>query len=373
MRLVWGAVLAVVSQASDIQRLDVTLDDGTTGAALAYPVFTGECSAGDRVLLNTTAVDLDLGTGGIHFVIARHPGSGEAPSGVALDRPSGGHIMKLRYTPLQIDVCSVEEQASPHHEVMSTAADLFGMPVACCGLHSHVPLVAAAVKQIARELRVAYVLTDFGALPIALSEIVRASAAAGLIDATITAGQAFGGDYEAVNVHSALLAARHVARADVAIVAIGPGVVGTATPLGHGGVAQGEAINAAASLGGVPVAALRLSFADRRARHHGVSHHTIAALTRIALASAYVPVAHLPEEYADIVEERLEEAGVWKRHTRVTARAGHDPGPDLRCVSVTTMGRSEAEDPAFFSAAYAAGEVCARIALGEIEGAIPKR
>ncbi|MDP2232173.1 MAG: DUF3866 family protein [Actinomycetota bacterium] len=373
MRLVWGTVLAVASQASDIQRLDVSLDDGTEGDALAYPAFTGQCSAGDRVLLNTTAVDLDLGTGGTHFVVARHPAGADAPSGVALDRPSAGHIMKLRYTPLQIDVCSVEEQASPHHAAMSAARDLFGMPVACCGLHSHVPLVAAAVKQMAPELRVAYVMTDFGALPIALSEIVRKAVAARLIDATITAGQAFGGDYESVNVHSALLAARHVARADVAIVAIGPGVVGTATPLGHGGVAQGEAINSVASLGGTPVAALRLSFADRRARHHGVSHHTLVALNRIALASAYVPVPHLPDEFSEIVEEKLEEAGVWERHTRVTGRAGHDRGPDLRGVTVSTMGRTEAEDPAFFSAAYAAGEVCARIALGEIEGPVAKR
>jgi hypothetical protein len=372
MRLVWGEVYAVAAQSEDIQRLDVALDDGTTGTAVAYPVLSGPCAVGDRVLLNTTAVDLELGTGGAHFVVASLGTHAEDPaSGVALDRPSGGHIMKMRYSPLQLDVRSVEEQSSPHHGAMSSARDILGMPVACCGLHSHVPLVAAAVKAVAPELRVAYVMTDFGALPIALSEIVRASLAARLLDTTITSGQAFGGIHEAVNVHSALLAARHVAHADVAIVAIGPGVVGTATPYGHGGVAQGEAINAVAALGGIPVASLRLSFADQRARHRGVSHHSIVALTRIALARAQVAVPHLAEEHANVVEARLEESGVWERHGRLDSRDGSEHPPDLRGVRVTTMGRSDADDPAFFAAAYAAGDVCAGLALGEIEASGP--
>ncbi len=187
--------------------------------------------------------------------------------------------MKVRYTPLQVDVLSVEEQGSPHHAVMKEARTLSGMPVACCGLHSHVPLVAAAVKEADPNLKVAYCMTDFASLPLALSDMVRAARGAGLIDETISCGQAFGGGLEAVNLHSGLLAARHVVRADVAIVAIGPGVVGTATPFGHGGIAQGEAINAVASLGGMPVAVLRISFADERPRHQGVSHHTLTALS----------------------------------------------------------------------------------------------
>lgn len=360
MRLVWGTVAAVRAGTASAQRLEVGLDDGTSGDAISYPALAGECAAGDRVLVNTTAVDLGLGTGGVHFVVAR------TGTGVAVDRPSGGHIMKLRYTPLQLDVRAVEEPASPHHETMRGAVDLGRMPVACCGLHSQVPLVAAAVKEADPTLKVAYVMSDFAALPLALSEIVGASVAAGLIDATITSGQAFGGMLEAVNVHSALLAARHVARADVAIVAIGPGVVGTATPYGHGGVAQGEALNAVHSLGGTPVAVMRLSFADPRPRHRGVSHHTLTALSRIALARSLVPVPVLPAEWAEVVEESLEVSGVLGRHRSVVARShGGAYSPDLRGVAVTTMGRGPDDDPAFFAAAYAAGEVCARVAAGE--------
>jgi hypothetical protein len=294
VRLVWGIVSAVDWVSAGVQRLSVALDDGARGHAVNYPQLAGTCSVADRVLLNTTAVELSLGTGGLHFVVAR-AGTGQ---GVQFDEPSGGHVMKLRYTPLQHDVLSVESPESPHHTVMVEAEDLAQMPVVCCGLHSQVPLVAAAVKQMDPALRVAYCMTDQAALPIALSSVMAASEDAGLIDATVTCGQAFGGRLEAVNLHSGVLAARHVAHADVAIAAIGPGVVGTATAFGHGGIAQGEAINAVSVLGGTPIACLRVSFADDRTRHRVVSHHTLSALTRVALAPALVPVPSLPHDYA---------------------------------------------------------------------------
>lgn len=358
MRLVWGTVQAVEASEGSSLTITVTLDDGTEGGAICYPGLTGPCAAGDRVLLNTTAVDLGLGTGGAHFVVA------VAGEGVVLDAPSGGHVMKLRYTPLQLDVLAVEEPASPAHDVMRSALDLKGMPVVCCGLHSQVPLVAAAIKESDAALRVAYCMTDFAALPLPLSRVLAASKAAGLIDTTVTCGQAFGGDLESVNLHSGLLAARHVAHADIAIVAIGPGVVGTATPFGHGGVAQGEAINAAAGLGGVPVACLRVSFADERPRHRVVSHHSLVALTKVALAPARVALPRLPEEFSDAIEDSLSETGVWRLHQREQSMAGATPPPALRGVEVRTMGRTMADDAAFFAAAFAAGDIASGIARG---------
>ncbi len=362
MRLVWAIVTQVLDTAEGVQRVAVALDDRSTGIAIAYERLSGSCAVSDRVLLNATAVDLGLGTGGLHYVVAR----GGEMRGVAHQDTSGGHIMKLRYTPLQLDVCAVEEQASPHHEAMKSAESLAGMAVACCGLHSQVPLIAAAIKQNDPELKVAYVMTDGAALALHLSDVVRASLAANLLDTTVTCGQAFGGRLEAVNLYSGLLAARHVAHADVAIVAIGPGVVGTATPFGHGGVAQGESINAVASLSGVPVAVLRASLADARPRHRGVSHHTLTALTRIALAPALIGLPPLPEEYAEEIEGALEDAGVFERHTVVHSRESLPSQSSLRGVEVRTMGRGPDDDPVFFSCAHAAGEVCARVAHGEI-------
>lgn len=356
MRLVWGTVARVAEDGADLQRLRVLLDGATRdSSAICYPALAGRCREGERVLLNTTAVDLALGTGGDHYVVAR---SGEG--GTQVERASGGHIMKLRYTPLQTDVLAVEEEASPHHEVMREATSLDGMPVVCCSLHSQMPLVASALKERAAEgVRVAYVMTDQAALPIALSGLVKGCRERGLIDTTITCGQSFGGDLEAVNLHSALLAARHVARADAAIVAIGPGVVGTGTSFGHGGVAQGEAVNAAAVLGGRAVVALRISFADPRGRHQGVSHHSLTAL-RVALAPAVVPVPDLGPDLRK-VEVDLRDAGVWDRHVRVDV-AG--TAPDLLGLRVTTMGRTAEQDPAFFAAAAGAGEGAALLLAG---------
>ena len=361
MRLVWATVESIRRADSAAEELEVATDDGRPlSVAINYPALAGKCSVGDRVLLNTTAVELGLGTGGKHFVVAR---LGEG-SGVGLDTPSGGHIMKLRYSPMQIDVVSVESPESPAHPVMQSADDLAGMPVVCCGLHSQVPLVAAAIKQVDPACRVAYCMTDGASLALPISDVVRASAAEGLIDATLSCGQAFGGDYEAVNLHSGLLAARHVADAQVAIVAIGPGVVGTATPFGHGGVAQGEAVNAVASLGGTPILVLRLSFADSRPRHRAVSHHTLGALARVALAPAIVAVPALPGAQAKEVDAALNNAGVWRLHEKVRVADANALAPDMRGVEVATMGRGPAEDPAFFAAAFAAGVVAVGIAPG---------
>lgn len=348
MRLVWAIVRQVDALAGDLLRLEVEcVEDGAARPAVCYPRLTGPVAPGDEVLLNTTAADLDLGTGGVDFVVACAPP-------VALRRDGAGRTMKARYTPLQTDVSCVEEQGSEHHATMARAEDVAGMPVVCCGLHSQAPLVAAAVKTAATGARVVYVMTDQAALPMAFSDLVRAALRAGLFDRTITCGQAFGGGIEAVNLYSALLAARHVADADVAVVAVGPGIVGTATPFGHGGVAQGEAVNAVACVGGRPVAALRLSFADARERHRGVSHHTLIALGRVAAARATVAVPSLQREWAAEVEGALAAAGVWVRHERcdVELRTGD---VDMRGVTVRTMGRGAEDDPAFFAAAFAAG------------------
>jgi len=355
VRLVWATVDRIVDDSEAAQWLTVLVGDDRPVSAVAYPALTGRCRNADRVLLNTTAVDLGLGTGGHHIVVAR------AGEGVALDDPSSGHIMKLRYTPLQRDVLAVEEPASDAHGVMSEARSLEAMPVVCCGLHSQLPLVAAAAKERIPGLRIAYVMSDAAALPLAVSRLVPRLLDSGLIEATITCGQAFGGMLEAVNVYSGLLAARHVAGADLAIAGIGPGTPGTSTPFGHGGVAQGEAINAVAALGGTPVAALRVSFADPRARHVPVSHQTLTALADVALRPARVAIPELDAPHAEALGLALEQAGVWRIHEprRVAAAL-----PDLRGIEVLTMGRGFEEDPAFFLAAAAAGAVAA----GEVTG-----
>ncbi|MDX6418086.1 MAG: hypothetical protein QOG28_2706, partial [Trebonia sp.] len=177
---------------------------------------------------------------------------------------------------------------------------------------------------------------------------------AGWLAATITTGQSFGGDLEAVTVHSGLLTARLAAGADVAIVTQGPGNLGTGTKWGYSGVAAGEAVNAAAALGGRPVASLRISFADPRERHQGVSHHSLTAYGRVALASADVVIPALPEPQAARVASDV--APLATRHRLITVPAnGLEEALRAAPVPLSTMGRSLDEDLEYFLAAAAAG------------------
>lgn len=211
--------------------------------ALAYTALVGAPQVGDRVLLNATALEMGLGTGGYALVAA-------LPDRLPPDPGGPGHLVKARYTPLQATVAGADEQGSPHHDLLRDADDVGGMPVVVADLHSALPAVVAGVRQAAPGARVAYVMLDGGALPAAFSRTLAGLRAAGLLAAVVTTGQSFGGDLEAVTVHSGLLAARHAAGADVAVVAQGPGNLGTGTRWGFSGVAAGEAVNAAAVLGG---------------------------------------------------------------------------------------------------------------------------
>jgi len=243
--------------------LDVTAG-GATMPALAYPALTGRPQVGDRVLLNATALELGLGTGGYALVVA-------VPERLPPDPAGPGHLVKARYTPLQVTVLGADEQGSPYHEALRDADDLGGMPVVVADLHSAVPAVLAALRVDKPGVTAAYLMLDGGALPAWFSRTIASLREAGWLAGTVTAGQAFGGDLETVTVHTGLLAARHVLGAQVTVVAQGPGNLGSGTRWGFSGVACGEAVNAVAALGGRPVASLRISEADPRPRHRGIS------------------------------------------------------------------------------------------------------
>jgi len=358
MNLIWGTIT------QDIGDHLLVSVDGREGEsrAIAYPDLVGPVTVGDRVLLNTTAVDLKLGTGGDHFVVARIAHA-QQPEGIAFSHESGGHLMKLRYTPLQRDVISVEAPEATSHRVMQNVTTLENIPVVCCGLHSQLPIVAATIKAIAPHLRVGYVMTDQAALHLGYSRVIKECTERDLIDMTVSAGQAMGGEYEAINLYSGLLAACHVGGCDIVIVAIGPGVAGTSTPFGHGGVAQGEAINAVAALKGRPVATLRMSFADARERHQGISHHTITALEAVALAPAIIPIPAIHDQkQAAYVESQLDALTCAVEHYGVFFEESVFNIEYLGDMTVTTMGRCFEDDPVFFEAAAASGAVAAQIA-----------
>jgi hypothetical protein len=346
-----GRVTSVRSSRPDIVELDVATDDGDV-TAIAYTAVVGTPVVGDRALLNTTALVQGLGTGGFALVVA-------LPDRLPADPDLDGHVVKARYTGLQVTVAAVDEQGAEHHDVLREADDLGGLPVVVADLHSAVPAVVAGVRAQRPGARVVYVMSDGGSLPLWLSDTVAGLRAAGWLAASVTVGQAYGGDLEAVTVHSGLLAARHVLRADLAVVTQGPGNLGTGTPWGYSGVAAGEACNAVTVLGGEAVGALRISEADPRHRHRGVSHHSLTAFGRVALGGVtLVAPRGLSSELGGQVDEDL--AGQPERNPVVWVDTdGLDELLRLSPVPLETMGRGLEEERAYFLAAAAAGRYAA--------------
>ncbi len=322
--------------------------------ALAYPAITGRPEPGDRVLLNTGALDLGLGTGGYALVVA-------IPDRLPPDPAGPGHLIKARYTPVQVAVAGADEQGSAHHDLLRDADDLGGMPVVVADLHSALPAILAGFRgERGAGSRVAYVMPDSAALPAWFSRTVAELTDLGWLAGTVTTGQAFGGDIEAVTLYSGLLAARLVLGAEIAVVAQGPGNLGTGTRWGFSGVACGEAINAAAVLGGRPVGSLRVSQADPRGRHRGLSHHSRTAYGRVALTRADIVVPELPGPFGqEVAAAAAELAG---RHTLIRVSVTGLAELLAACpVRLSSMGRGLDEDPAYFLAAAAAGRYAARL------------
>jgi hypothetical protein len=340
IRLRRGIVTALGAARPGAHELEVDVD-GERAAAIAYPDLCGPVTVGDVVILNTTAVALGLGTGGVHLVVAVE---GAEPGA---DVP--GRTMKARYTPVQTAVRSVEET---HRDLLEGSLGLEQTPVVCAPLHSMIGPVAAGAKR-AGGAKVVYVMTDGAALPGAFSRLVFDLRDAGVIDGWITAGQAFGGELEAVTPWTALIAAKEVLGADVIVVADGPGNLGTDTTWGVSALGSGNALNAAAAIGGRPIPSLRISFADPRERHRGVSHHSITILRDVCLVGADVPVPSLDDEIQrDVVWGALRGAKLEDRYQLVEV----DGRPALgelaeRGIEPRSMGRGIEDDPAFFLAA----------------------
>jgi hypothetical protein len=321
-----GRVTAVVDRVEGLARIEV---DGVP--CIAYPRLTGPVALGDDVIVNVQARELELGSGGFDVVLAN------VTRGLDLRAEPDAHVMKLPYTPSQVAVRHAEEERA-------LPDTLAGTPVVCCSLHSQLAPVCAGIGS---GVRVAYVQLAGGALPVSLSDSLRALSDRGLVDTAIAVGPCIDGDVHCVSVASALLWSAAEAF-DVVVCGIGPGVVGTGSSFGHGGVAGADAANAALALGGSPVIAARASEGDARERHRGLSHHTRDVL-RLCLGPvtlAWPSGWDLPDGIEDI--EQVDASG-WREACSE--------------LPLSHMGRGPDADPLFFAAAFAAGRL-ARSELG---------
>jgi len=307
-----GVVSAIVERVPGLVRLEV---DGI--GCVAYPRLTGEVEVGDEVLVNEQARLLELGSGGFDVLYAN------LTRGLGLEPEDGAHVMALPYTPGQLATRRAEEDGD-------LPAALGGLPVVLCTLHSQVAPACAALE----GLRVAYVQVAGGALPVSLSDTVRLLKERGLVGVALAVAPCLDGDVDCVS-SAAALAWTAKEGYGVVVCAVGPGIVGTGSALGHGALALADVANVAGALGGRPVLADRVSDADPRDRHRGVSHHTRSVL-ELCLADV---IPAWPEDVA---------TDGWE-----AACAG---------LPLLHMGRGIDEDPGFFRAAYAAGVVARGLA-----------
>jgi hypothetical protein len=323
------------------QELEVEVD-GERRPAQVDLALLGPCREGDEVVVNVAARDLGLGSGGfdvVHVNLTR---------GLQGEGAAGAHVMKLNYTSLQHAVEPVEGEG----------LDVpLGRPAAVFGLHGQLaPLAWAFAQAAGAGLRLGYVQTAGGALPGSLSGVVRELRERGLLAGHLTAGPAFGGEGEAISTAGAVHHGLAEAGWDAAVCGPGPGILGSASALGHGGMAALDSAHATLALGCPTLVVARMSSADPRERHRGISHHTRTVLD---LLLAPVVVA-LPTDAGAEAGGLGDLGDLGDRHDLRRVEVDLE-GYAASGLPARTMGRELGEDPLFFAAALAAGGTLAEL------------
>jgi hypothetical protein len=357
-----------------VELIPVTVEGGRRASrgeprrAIADLSLVGRAEVGDEVIVNVQALDLRLGSGGfdiVHVNLTR----GLADQGLA-----GAHVMKLNYTSLQHAVEPVDDERL--HLPL-------GRPVGVLALHGQLAAVAWAFAQGAPGRRLGYVQTVGGALPGSHSRAVRALRERGLLAGHLTAGPAFGGEGEAITTAGAIHHGLSSLGWDAAVCGPGPGIVGSGSPLGNGGIAALDSAHAALALGCPTLLLARMSSADERPRHRGISHHTLTVLdlllepVTVALpAGMRSPVgaalsAGLGAVFGESAPSRPALELEVERPVRITRHDWRRAAVDLPAYAgsglpAKTMGRALTEDPLFFAAALAGGTGLSELLAGAL-------
>lgn len=345
-----GLVVKILKKYDDMIEIVVSINENNC-KAIVYPHIIGNVSVGDRVILNTTAVDLKLGTGGYHFVVFN-------PSIHTKSSHHQGHIMKLKYTPIQIKCKTVEEQ---YPEIINSFNSLEGTPIMTGSIHSMLPPAATVIKAIKPNYKIAYIMTDGGALPIGFSHIVKKLKQKNIIDCTITCGNAFGGDLETLNLYTALIAAKKIAKCDAIIVIMGPGHAGTGTRFGFTGIEIANNAHTIYSLGGLPICIPRVSFKENRKRHYGISHHYLTAIGCHCFVPCQIAFPHFLDNEKKFILNQCKDVDLDKKHTIHFLKEDTISIMKENQLFIKTMGRTIDEDSYFFKTAGACGVLLTRL------------
>jgi hypothetical protein len=348
------------------QELAIAIE-GARRAAIADIGLIGPSQVGDALIVNVQARDLGLGSGGfdiVHVNLTR---------GLSGDGPSDAHVMKLNYTSLQHTVAPLDDE--------QLHLPLDG-PVAVLALHGQLAAVAWAFAQSRPDATLGYVQTPGGALSGGRSRVVRELRRRGLLAVHLTASAAYGGEGESISTAGALHHGLHSLGWDAAVCGPGPGIVGSSSPLGHGGMHALDSAHTALALGAPTLVVARMSSADPRSRHRGISHHTLTVLdlllepVTVALpAGIRSPVgADLRAGLSSVLRSSSPASASQRARPqleldvdRPARMARHDwrrapvdmPAYIESALPAETMGRALLEDPLFFGAALAGGTVLA--------------
>lgn len=357
-----------------MQNAEVTIDKvpaasqgfqlGQSVKVLIYPKLLGEAQVGQRIRFDCSPLAARLGTGGYGIATAL---LGELPPDLL--PAHHGHLVKARYTPSQLMVSAAEEQDSPYHQQMRAAEELEGIPVVGLDLHSQLPAVLCGIRQVLPVAQVAYLYLDTAALPAYFSHNIARLQAAGWLGPVISCGQSFGGDIEAINSFSGLLAAKHLTSAQIVIAAQGPGNAGTDTPYGFSGLSLGHLFTEVSIGRGTPIAALRISAAESRERHWGISHHSLQVLRRFTPLPLEVVLPQFSGSDPELshlqtpkFRRRLQTqiAQIPPHHQVVPVETTGLFKALRNCpVKLSTMGRDLYQDAGLFLGAAAAGKYAA--------------
>ncbi|WP_332691287.1 DUF3866 family protein [Halalkalibacter lacteus] len=339
-------VLEIIYEDYDIQK--VVTDKGAKRAIL-YKQITPSAKVGNYILVNATATELQLGTGGWDIVCSLLQGNDW------ISEDSKGHIIKARYTPIQHSVMAVEAQESTYHEHFTKPFSLSGKPIWLAELHSMVPLFYYVSQEIQAKSRCCIIFDDQASLPLRLSDQLRVlEKEEGFY--SITVGQAFGGQFEAITVASALQFAEKILHADFILISVGPGVVGSGTCYGFSGMVLSNWSHVVSALEGIPVWIPRLSFVESRTRHFGISHHTMTPFSQFTFRRAMLPFPYLVDQQRQKIEEQLDAYRPFQTEHSIHF-ASEDRASKLieqalkkATMPIQTMGRKYEADPLFFCA-----------------------
>ncbi len=345
-------VLSILFEDEQIQWLET---DGFSRKAILYKTFFHSVKPNDIITINVTATNLRLGTGGFDIVTAPHS--------ISNSSSLKGHIMKLRYTPLQHSISAIDSPESQYYSFFKNLnkeqSHLEKQFILLAELHSMLPVIWGVVKEVSSSSNMIFIIDDQAALPLAVSHHMQKLHQDNQVS-SITIGQAFGGTYEATTLQNALLFAKHYLQADLIIIGVGPGGVGTGTKFGFTGLQQANWANTVGAMNGVPVWIPRISFAEKRSRHYGISHHTLTSLFHFTYAPSLLPFPPLKDKQEKKIKKQISE--MEDSHRTIVSHqfkwSKENKTENLLEAALThyddhilSMGKSAQEDPSFFLAA----------------------